>query len=109
MSSTDIAALITAYRRIEWRVFECYMMFHQTAEYDKRVANVSLFIYIGRLDYIQILATCLDLCATRFDLVSTVATYRSPSRLYIYLYLNIRGGVQCLAMNVISPLLFEGL
>ena len=28
----------------------------QSAEYDKRVTNISLFIYIGRWDYIQIVA-----------------------------------------------------
>ena len=37
----------------------------QSAEYDKRVANISLFIYIGHRYYIQIVTTCQDLVASR--------------------------------------------
>ena len=39
----------------------------QSAEYDKRVANITLFIYIGHRDYIQIVATCPDLVTTCQD------------------------------------------
>ena len=39
----------------------------QSTDYDKRVANISLFIYIGEFGdhyYIQIVTTCLDLVST---------------------------------------------
>ena len=36
----------------------------QSAEYNKIVANISLFIYIGGWAYIKIVATCQDLVAT---------------------------------------------
>ena len=35
-----------------------------------KVANISLFIYIGCRDYIQIVITSPDLVATRQDLVA---------------------------------------
>ena len=42
-----------------------WQMFVQSSEYDKRVANISLFIYIGCRDYIQIVATRPNLVSTR--------------------------------------------
>ena len=56
----------------------------QSAEYDKRVANISLFIYIGGRAFIQIVSTCPDLVSSRQDLVATVASLH-----LVHIYINV--------------------
>ena len=74
------------------------MLSLQSAENDKRVTNISLFIYICCRDYIQIVATSPDLVTTCQDLVTT---RQSPSlslshtHTHINIYILARQGGVC--------------
>ena len=48
----------------------------QSAEYDKRGANINIFIYIGHQEHIQIAATRPDLVTTRHSPVTFSHLYR---------------------------------
>ena len=80
---------------------------YQSAEYDKSVANISLFIHNRRQNYSKIVATRPDLVATRQDLVasrqSTVSRRRAVTRP------SLKAAVWRWPVNVKSSLLFEDL